>query len=174
MGNRENERTPAASTPPPKEVRALPREDGSGGKEGHGHSRNASPRPISASNLLRSLLSSLAPQVVQQLPSFSIALLIPKQALGVTIRLERWRDNVGYWIDARARQMSEAVRRLRKSILTGIMTMIREVCHCNVLGQALPEAFTPQSKLRPSVLVAPASARKKPVAFGMGLPSIWV
>ena len=37
-------------------------------------------------------------------------------------------DNVGYWIDARARQMSETVKRLRKQILTGVMTMIREVC----------------------------------------------
>ena len=40
---------------------------------------------------------------------------------------------------------------------------------CNVLGQAVPEAFAPQRKFRPSVLVAPASAHKKTVAFWDGL-----
>ena len=38
-----------------------------------------------------------------------------------------------------------------------------------MLGQAVPEAFAPQRKLRPSVLVAPASAHKKTIAFWDGL-----
>ena len=28
-------------------------------------------------------------------------------------------DNFGYWMDVKARQMSESVRRLRKQVLTG-------------------------------------------------------
>ena len=37
-------------------------------------------------------------------------------------------DNFGYWVDVKARQLSESVRKLRKQILTGVVTLVREVC----------------------------------------------
>ena len=37
-------------------------------------------------------------------------------------------ENFGYWMDVKARQTSESVRRLRKQVLTGVVTLVREVC----------------------------------------------
>ena len=37
-------------------------------------------------------------------------------------------DNFGCWMDVKARQMSESVRRLRKQVLTDVVTLAREFC----------------------------------------------